>query len=107
MSGFDRRREGFESKFALDEELKFKAIARRDKMLGLWAAEKMGLTGAAAEEYAHEVARADQQEPGDEDVVRKLTQDFAARGLPITDAQIRHEMERLLPVAVQQVTKPT
>jgi hypothetical protein len=107
MSGFDRRREGFEGKFALDEELKFKAIARRDKMLGLWAAEKMDLTGAAAEEYAREVARADQQEPGDEDVVRKLTRDFATRGLPITDAQIRHEMARLLPVAVQQVTKPT
>jgi len=107
MSGFDKRREGFEGKFALDEELKFKAIARRDKMLGLWAAEKMGLTGAAAEDYARDVARADQQEPGDEDVVRKLTQDFAARGLPITDAQIHQEMDRLLPVAVQQVTNPT
>jgi hypothetical protein len=65
------------------------------------------LTDTAAEEYARKVARADQQEPGDEDVVRKLTQDFATRGLPITDAQIRHEMKRLLPVAVQQVTKLT
>jgi hypothetical protein len=107
MSGIDRRREGFEAKFALDEETKFKVIARRDKMLGLWAAGKMGLTGAAAEDYAREVARAEQQEPGYEDVVRKVAGDFVARGLPITDVQIREEMERLLPVAVRQVTNPT
>ena len=107
MSGIDRRREGFEGKFALDEETKFKVIARRNKMLGLWAAEKIGLTGTAAEEYAREVARVDQQEPGHEDVVRKVARDFVARGLPITDVQIREEMERLLSVAVQQVTNPT
>ena len=107
MSGFDKRREGFEAKFALDAELKFKARARRDKMLGLWAAEKLGLTEAAAEEYAREVTRADLQEPGDADVVRKLMRDFAAHGVPITDAQIRQEMDRLLSVASQQVAPPT
>lgn len=99
MSGFDKRRAGFEAKFALDDELRFKAIARRDKLLGLWAAAQFGLADAAAEEYAHEIARTDQQEPGDEDVLRKLMQDFAARGLPMTAALIRQEMARLLPAA--------
>lgn len=106
MSGFDKRREGFEAKFALDEEQKFAAIARRNKMLGLWAANQFGLSGPAADEYAREVARADQQEAGDGDVVRKLTQDFAARGLPMTDTQIRQEMARLMPLAAQQVVTP-
>ena len=104
MSGFDKRREGFEAKFAHDEELKFKAIARRNKMLGLWAGEKFGLTPAAAEEYAREVAKADQQEPGDADIMRKLMRDFSAHGVAITEAQIRMEMERLLAAAVQQVS---
>jgi len=105
MSGFDQRREGFERKFVLDEEQKFKVIAHRDKLLGVWAAEKMGLTGAAVEDYAREVARADLEEAGDEDVVRKLAADFAAKGLSITVGQIHGEMERLMPLAVQEVTQ--
>ena len=106
MSGFDQRREGFERKFALDEEQKFKVIARRNKLLGVWAAGKIGLTGAAVEDYAREVARADLEEAGDADVVRKLAADFTAKGLSITEEQIHGEMERLLPIVVQEVTQP-
>ena len=78
MTTFDRREEGFEKKFALDEELRFKATARRNKLVGLWAAEKLGLTGSAAEDYAHAVVRSDFDEPGEEDVFRKIRADFDA-----------------------------
>ena len=105
MSGFDQRRTGFETKAAWNAELRFKALARRDKMLGLWAAAQFGLSDAEAEDYARAVARADLQEPGDDDVVRKLLQDFAARNLPITETWIRQELARLLPIAEQLVTQ--
>src|ERR1700745_3812350 len=72
MTTFDKREEGFEKQFALDEELRFKATARRNKMLGLWAAEKLGLSGAAADAYSKEVIAADFEEAGDEDVFRKV-----------------------------------
>ncbi len=81
MTTFDKREEGFEKKFAHDEELKFKAAARRNKLLGLWAAEKLGLTGAAVDAYAKEVVVADFEEAGDEDVFRKLRKDFDAKGV--------------------------
>jgi hypothetical protein len=103
MSGFDKRREGFESKFAHDEDLRFRATARRDKLLGLWAAEKLGLTGAAAEDYAKDVVKAEFEEPGDHDVFRKIRRDFDAKSIAISDHQIRREMEELMAVAVEQV----
>lgn len=79
MTTFDDREKGFEAKFALDQEQEFKAIARRNKMLGLWAAEKMGLSADSADQYAAAIVRADMEQPGDEDVFRKVAGDFKAR----------------------------
>lgn len=103
MSGFDKRREGFESKFAHDEDLRFRATARRDKLLGLWAAEKLGLSGSGADDYAKEVVKAEFEEPGDHDIFRKIRRDFDAKSIAISDHQIRREMEDLMKVAVEQV----
>ena len=103
MSGFDKRREGYESKFAHDQDLKFRATARRDKLLGLWAAEKLGLTGEAAESYAKDVVKAEFEEPGDHDVFRKIRRDFDAKSIAISDHQIRREMDDLMAVAIEQV----
>ncbi len=103
MSGFDKRREGYESKFAHDQDLKFKATARRNKLLGLWAADKMGITGDAAAEYAKEVVKSDFEEAGDEDVFRKIRKDFDAKSVTISDHQIHREMEELMIKAVEQV----
>jgi hypothetical protein len=97
------REEGFERKFAFDEELRFKATARRNKLLGLWAAGKLGKSGADAEAYAAEVIKADLEEAGDEDVVRKLRKDFDAAGVALSDKQIRETMGELLAQAVEQV----
>ena len=80
MTTFDKREEGFEKKFAHDEELRFKANARRNKLLGLWAAEKLGLTGDAADAYAKEVVMADFEESGDNDVFKKVQQGFRRQG---------------------------
>ena len=104
MSGFDKRREGYESKFAHDEDLRFRATARRDKLLGLWAAEKLGLGSVAAEDYAKEVVKAEFEEPGDHDVFRKIRRDFDAKSIAISDHQIRREMDELMAVAVEQVS---
>src|SRR5512132_1877072 len=79
MTTFDKREEGFEKKFAHDEELKFKATARRNKLLGLWAAGKLGLSGADAEAYAKEVVLVDFEEGGDHDVSKKIRKDFDAK----------------------------
>jgi hypothetical protein len=103
MSGFDKRREGYESKFAHDEDLRFRATARRDKLLGLWAAEKLGLSGSAAEDYAKDVVKAEFEEPGDHDVFRKIRRDFDAKSIAISDHQIRREMEDLMKAAVEQI----
>lgn len=103
MSTFDRRQEGFESKFAHDEELRFKAVARRNKLLGLWAAEKLGLDADKAQDYAKEVVRADFEEPGDEDVFRKIRKDFDDAGVTQSDHQIRRTMDELLHQAVEQI----
>ena len=105
MTTFDKRQEGFEKKIAHDEELRFKATARRNKLLGLWAAEKMGLTGAEADAYAKEVVAADFEEAGDEDVFRKIRADFDARKVAQSDHQIRRTMEELLLTAMEQVSK--
>ena len=96
MTTFDKREEGFEKKFAHDEELRFKANARRNKMLGLWAAEKMGLSGPAADAYAKEVVVADFEEAGDDDVLRKVSKDFNAKGVAQSDQQIRQTMDALM-----------
>lgn len=103
MSSFDKRQEGFEKKFALDEELKFKAEARRNRLLGMWVAEKIGLSGDAATAYAKEVVAADFEEAGDDDVVRKVSKDLADKGVELTPAEIRAKMNELFAEAVAQV----
>jgi hypothetical protein len=103
MTTFDKREEGFEKQFARDEELKFKASARRNKLLGLWAAEKLGLAGAQAEAYAKEVIMADFEEAGDHDVFRKIRRDFDAKGVTQSDHQIRRTMDELMARAVAEV----
>ena len=103
MASMDDRKDAFEKKFAHDEELKFKATARRNKLLGLWAAEKLGKTGAEAEAYAKEVVAADFEEAGDEDVFRKVRRDFDAAGVEQSDHQIRRTMDELLGQAIEQV----
>lgn len=103
MTTFDKRQEGFENKFAHDEELRFKATARRNKLLGLWAAEKMGLSGADAEAYAKDVVKADFEEAGDEDVFRKIRKDFEAKSVGQSEHQIRRTMDELMQTAVAQI----
>ena len=103
MTTFDKREEGFEKKFALDQEAQFKANARRNRMLGMWAAEKLGLTGEAADAYAKEVVMSDFEEAGDHDVFRKLRKDFDAKGVAQSDHQIRRTMDELMQAAVQQI----
>jgi hypothetical protein len=103
MTTFDKREEGFEKKFAHDEELRFKATARRNKLLGMWAAEKLGLAGAEAESYAKEVVMSDFEESGDNDVLRKLRKDFDARGVAQSDQEIRAAMNELLQQAIAQI----
>jgi hypothetical protein len=100
MTTFDKREEGFEKKFAHDEELRFKATARRNRMLGAWAAEKLGLTGTDAEAYAREVVLADLEGAG---VFAKLRKDFDAKGVAQSDHQIRRHMDELLAQAVAQL----
>jgi hypothetical protein len=100
---FDKREEGFEKQFVHDEELRFKAMARRNKMLGLWAAGVLGKTGADAEAYAKEVVLADFEETGAKDVVHKVIKDLQPKG--ITEQQIRTRMSELLAEAVAQIKK--
>jgi hypothetical protein len=99
---FDKREEEFEKRFAHDEELRFKAIARRNKMLGIWAAEKLGLAGADAEAYARELVMTEFA-AGDHDVFGKIRRDFDAKGVVQSDHQIRRTMDELLAQAVKQV----
>lgn len=101
MTTFDKREEGFEKKFAHDEELKFKATARRNRLLGLWAAAELGKTGADADAYSKEVVAADFEEAGDDDVVRKVVKDLAGKG--VTEQQVRGKMQELLAEAVKQI----
>ncbi|MCF8470527.1 MAG: DUF1476 domain-containing protein [Parvibaculum sp.] len=103
MPTFDKRGDSFEKKFVHDEELRFKALARRNKLLGLWAAELMGLTGDAASAYAQEVIAADFEEAGEEDVFRKIRGDFDARNIAQSDHQIRRTMSDLLDEAIRQL----
>ncbi len=103
MTTFDKREEGFEKKFAHDEELKFKAEARRNKLAGLWAAERLGITGADAEAYAKTVVAADFEEPGVGDVVRKLRADFDARNIAVSDQEILKKLDEFFAAAVEQI----
>lgn len=103
MTTFDKREEGFEKQFALDEELKFKAEARRNKLLGQWAAEKLGMTGDAAAAYAKEVVAADFEEAGEADVLRKVLGDLTKKGVAVSEADVRAKMAELMKVAVDQV----
>ena len=105
MATFDEREKGFEQKYKHDQELQFKVNARRNKLLGLWAAEQMGVTGSAAEAYAKEVVAADFEKPGDADVVEKVLKDLTAKGRAMTEAQIRKQMDLLLAIAKQQIMK--
>ncbi len=101
MTTFDKREEGFEKKFAHDEELRFKAYARRNKLLGLWAADLLGKTGPDVDAYAKEVVLADFEEPGDDDVLHKVTKDLAPKG--VSEQQVRGKMTELLAQAVAQI----
>ena len=103
MTTFDQRKDAYENKFAHDEELRFKATARRNKLLGLWAAEKLGKSGADAEAYAKSVVVADFEEAGDEDVVRKVKGDFVTAGIAIDDSEIRSVMSQLLVKAAEDI----
>ena len=103
MTQFDDREKAFERKFAQDAEMQFRAEARRNKLLGLWAAEIMSRTGEDAEAYAREVVAADFQEKGDEDVYRKLAGDLKAAGKPVDEKDIRAKMRELLVVAKSQL----
>lgn len=103
MTNFEDREKGFERKFAHDQELKFRATARRNKLLGLWAAGKLGLSGDAAQAYSREVIKADLEEPGEEDVFRKIRRDFDAKGVDQSDHQIRRMMADMMAEAVNQI----
>jgi hypothetical protein len=103
MTTFDKRKDAFESKFARDEELRFKATSRRNRMLGTWAAEKLGRTGEDADAYVREVIRSDMQEAGDDDVLRKLRADFEAAGVAQSDAEIRRAMDDLMAKAINDI----
>jgi len=103
MTTFDQRKETFEKKFAHDEELRFKATARRNKLLGLWAAEKLGLAGADAETYAKAVVVVDFEEAGDDDVFRKIRKDFDDKGVAVADTELREKMVVLLEQAAAEI----
>jgi hypothetical protein len=105
MTTFDKREEGFEKKFAHDEELKFKAEARRNKLLGLWAAEKLGITGPAADAYAKEVVMSDFEAPGDGDVFQKVRTDFDAKKVAVSDVDLRRQMDELMSRAISEIKK--
>jgi len=104
MTTFDKRKDAFETKFAHDAELKFKAEARRNKLLGLWAAGLLGKSGADADAYAREVIASDFEKAGDEDVFAKVRKDFDAAGVNQSDHQLRRTMDELMQTAIDQIT---
>jgi hypothetical protein len=103
MTTFDDRERSFEKKFAMDQELKFKAEARRNRLLGQWAAAKLGLSGSDVEDYVKAVRKADLLEKGDQDVKRKLRQDFEAKGLNVSEAELNRVMGEFLANAVSAI----
>ena len=100
---FDKREEGFEKQFAHDEELKFKAIARRNKMLGLWVAERLGLSGTEAENYARSIVLAEFEQGGDSAVIAKVRKDLEAKGIVQSEHQISRTMTELMVKAVADI----
>jgi hypothetical protein len=103
MTTFDEREKGFEARYQHDQEIQFKVHARRNKLVGLWAAGKLGLSGDAADAYAKDVVASDFEHPGDEDLVGKILKDFEAKGIKSSAAEIRKELEHKLPLAKSQV----
>ena len=103
MTQFDDRERGQEAKFSLDQQSLFKATARRNKLLGLWAADLLGISGDAASEYAKSVVISDLEEPGDDDVIRKVLADFDAKGVAKSREDIVRQLEALMPIAVEQI----
>ena len=103
MSGFDDREKSFEAKYKRDQETLFRITSRRNRLLGLWAAEQFGMPDNQALDYAKEVVLADFEEPGDDDVVRKVMTDFGERGLEMTEQDLRKEMIRLMDEAGRQI----
>jgi hypothetical protein len=103
MATFDEREQGFENKFKLDEEFKFKAMARRNKLLGLWAADLLGLNEAEAQAYSKEVVKSDFERVGDNDVLEKVWDDLQAKGVDTSEHIVRKHMDELLAEAMQQV----
>ena len=103
MTSFDNRQKAFENKFAHDADLKFKAESRRNKMLAEWAGAKMGISGPALEDYVKAVRKADLVEKGDDDVLRKVAKDLADKGVKVSDADLRKQMDGFLAAAVEQI----
>jgi hypothetical protein len=103
MTTFDDREKAFEKKFAHDQDLKFRAEARRNKLLAEWAAGKLGIMGAALPDYVRAILKADLEEKGDQDVFRKIRKDFDAAGVAVPDAEIRTLMGELLAKAVGEI----
>jgi hypothetical protein len=103
MTTFDEREKSFEKKFAMDQDLRFKAEARRNKLLGEWAGGKLGLSGQALDEYVRAVRKADLAEKGDEDVFRKVRKDFDDKGVQVTDAEVRLAIVDFLAKAINQI----
>jgi len=103
MNEFTKRGEAFESKFAHEEALRFKALARRNRLIGQWAAQRLGKSGTDAEAYASTVVIADLKEPGDEDVVHKVVSDLQTAGVPSDEVQVRHVMEDFMARAIEEI----
>ena len=105
MTSFNDREKGFEEKFRHDQDLQFRVINRRNKLLGLWAADQLGKHGADADAYAKEVVLSDFQAPGEDDVIQKIEKDFTAAGVGFTDRQVRKQMDHLLLAAKDMIMK--
>ena len=103
MTTFDEREAGYEAKFAHDQETEFKTVARRNRLLGLWAAGLMGLQKQHLEDYAKAVVKSDFDQPGDEDVLRKVFEDLKGAGVPISEADVRRRMDELMAAAREQI----
>lgn len=103
MTLFNEREDAFEKQFALDEELRFKATARRNKLLGFWVAERLGKSGAEADAYAKSIVLADFHEPGDADVIRKAHDDLKAAGQPIDETSLKSKLVQLMAQAVEEI----
>jgi hypothetical protein len=103
MTTFNDREQGFENKFVHDQDVEFRAVARRNRMLGLWAAGLMGLEGPHVEEYAKAVVKSDFDQPGEEDVLRKVAKDLSGAGLKVTETAVRAKMDEMLAIARDQI----